>query len=132
MDESDTPSIERLKSSAIQRKFDRRIRDLNHSSHLPGNGNSVNLKSKRGGTVEVSVKNKVSWPHEAILGGVNRQRVTYDQLSLTQFIQGFCKNIMEESCNQRKHTMVLYVSGLMEDATDFSWQSTKVAHVLFC
>ena len=82
-DESDTPSMERLKSSTIQRKVDRRIRDLNHSSHLPGNDNSVKLKSKRGGTVEVSVKNKVSWPHKAILGGVSKQRVTYDQLSLT-------------------------------------------------
>ena len=90
-DESDTPSMERLKSSTIQRKVDRRIRELNHSSHLPGNENSAKLKSKRGGTVEVSVKNKVSWPHEAILGGVSRQRVTYDQLSLTQFIQTFVK-----------------------------------------
>ena len=71
-DESDTPSMERLKSSTIQRKVDRRIRDLNHSSHLPGNDNSVKLKSKRGGTVEVSVKSKVSWPHETILGGVSR------------------------------------------------------------
>ena len=62
-DESDTPSMEKLKSSTIQRKVDRRIRELNHSSHLPGNENSVKLKSKRGGTVEVSVKNKVSWPH---------------------------------------------------------------------
>ena len=109
------------------------IKELNHSSHLPGNENSVKIKSKRGGTVEVSVKNKVSWPHEAILSGVSRQRVTYDQLSLTQFVQGFCKNIMEESCNERRHTMVSYLSDLMEDATDFSWQSAKAAHaVLLC
>ena len=132
-DESDTPSMEKLKSSTIQRKVDRRIRELNHSSHLPGNDSSVKLKSKRGGTVEVNVKNKVSWPHEAILGGVSRQRVTYDQLSLTQFIQGFCKNIMEESCNDRRYTMVSYLSDLMEDATDFTWQSAKAAHtVLLC
>ena len=132
-DESDTPSMEKLKSSTIQRKVDRRIRELNHSSHLPGNDSSAKLKSKRGGTVEVNVKNKVSWPHEAILGGVSRQRVTYDQLSLTQFVQGFCKNIMEESCNDRRYTMVSYLSDLMEDATDFSWQSAKAAHaVLLC
>ena len=61
--------MERLKSSVVQRKVYRRIRELNHSSHLPGNDSSVKLKSKRGGTVEVNVKNKVSWPHEAILGG---------------------------------------------------------------
>ena len=40
---------------------------------------------------------------------------------------------MEEKCNERKHTMVSYLSDLMEDATDFSWQSTKAAHaVLLC
>ena len=79
------------------------------------------------------MKNKVSWPHEAILDGVSRQRVTYDQLSLTQFVQGFCKNIMEESCNDRRYTMVSYLSDLMEDATYFSWQSAKAAHaVLLC
>ena len=79
------------------------------------------------------MKNKVSWHHEAILGGVSRQRVTYDQLSLIQFVQGFCKNIIEESFCERKHTMVSYLSDLMEDATDFSWQSAKAAHaVLLC
>ena len=40
--------------------------------------------------MDVSVKNKVCWPYEAILGGLNRQMVTYDQLSLTQWVQGFC------------------------------------------
>ena len=132
-DESDTPSMKQLKSNAIQKKVDSRLRELNHSSHLPGSDSSVKLKSKRGGSVEVNVKNKVSWPHEAILGGVSRQRVTYDQLTLTQWVQGFCKNIMEESCNDRRYTMVSYLNDLMEDATDFSWQSAKAAHaVLLC
>ena len=88
---------------------------------------------KGGGNVEVSVKNKVLWPHEAILGGSNRQRVTYDQLSLTQWVQGFCKNILEEKSSKRKNTMVSYLSDLMEDATDFTWQGAKAAHaVLLC
>ena len=30
-------------------------------------------------------------------GGVTRQRVTYNLLSLTQFIQGFTRNILDES-----------------------------------
>ena len=81
----------------------------------------------------MSVKNKVLWPHEAILGGANRQRVTYDQLSLTQWVQGFCKNILEEKSSKTKDTMVSYLSDLMEDATDFTWQGAKAAHaVLMC
>ena len=78
------------------------------------------------------MKNKVLWPHEAILGGVNRQRVTYDQLSLTQWVQGFCKNILEEKSSQRRNTMVSYLGDLMEE-TDFTWQGAKAAHaVLMC
>ena len=79
------------------------------------------------------MKNKVLWPHEAILGGINRQRVTYVQLSLTQWVQGFCKNILEEKSSQRRNTMVSYLGDLMEDATDFTWQGAKAAHaVLMC
>ena len=59
--------------------------------------------SQKGVNVDVSVKNKVLWPHEAILGGINRKRVTYDQLSLIQWVQGFCKNILEEESEKRYH-----------------------------
>ena len=57
----------------------------------------ANTSPKRGVNVDVSVKNKVLWPHEAILGGINRQRVTYDQLSLTQWVQGFVKTFWKKT-----------------------------------
>ena len=132
-DESVSPSLPLLKSQSMQTKVDRRIRELNGCSHVSGNECSAKYKSKRGGNVDVSVKNKVLWPHEAILGGFNRQRVTYDQLSLTQWVQGFCKNILEEKSSHRRDTMVSYLGDLMEDATDFTWQGAKAAHaVLMC
>ena len=131
--DSETPSLERLRSHALQKKVDQRIRDLDHSSHLSGTDSKVKHKSKRGGNVEVSVKRKVSWPHEPILGGVSRQRVSYDQLSLTQWVQGFCKNVLEQKSSERRDIMVSYLGDLMEDATDFSWQGAKAAHaVLLC
>ena len=99
---SDTPSLERLRSHSIK-KVDQRIRELDHSSHLSGNDQRLKHKSKRGGNVEVSVKRKVPWPHEPILGGVSRQRVIYDQLFLTQWVQGFCQNIPEQKSSERKH-----------------------------
>ena len=54
----------------------------------------------------MSVKRKVSWPHEPILSGVSRQRVTHDQLSLTQWVQGFCKNILEQKSSERQKIMI--------------------------
>ena len=50
---------------------------------------AVKLNPSDGGSVEVIVKHKVAWPHEAILGGANRTRLTYDQLTLSQWVQGF-------------------------------------------
>ena len=45
--------------------------------------------------MDVLVKNKVALPHEAILGGINRSRLTYDQLSMLQLVQGFCNNVLD-------------------------------------
>ena len=77
-----------MRSKALQQKVDSRIMALNEVTS--SQGKDVKIKSKRGGNIEVHVTNKVSWPHEAILGGVSRQRISYDQLSLTQWVQGFC------------------------------------------
>ena len=132
-DDSDIeiPSLERLRSHALQKKVDRRIRNFDQSSHLSGNDSKLKHKSKRGGNVEVSVKKKVSWPHEPILGRVSRQRVTYDQLSLTHWVQGFCKNILEQKSSERRDIMVSYLGDLMEDATDFSCRGQR-QHTLCC
>ena len=83
-----------------------------------------------GGAVDVLVSRKVLWPHEAILGGQIRQHLSYDQLSLTQFVQGFSKNILEEKNEKIREKMLSYVSDLMEDATYFSWSSAKAAHAV--
>ena len=83
-DESDVPSLEMLKSSHVQWKVDKIIKDLNQSSCTTG---KLKYKSLRGGDVDVQVTHKVHWPHEAILNGVT-QRVAYDQLSLTQWVHG--------------------------------------------
>ena len=82
--------------------------------------------------MEVIVKHKVAWPHEPILGGVNRSRMTYDQLSLSQWVQGFCKNILDESDSGKQNKMIAYMADLMEDTTDFGWQGAKAAHAVLC
>ena len=131
-EEESLPSLSVLKSSRdIQRQVDARIAEIESHSKLEGNDSK--LKSKRGGGVDVSVSKKVAWPHDNVLGGATRQRVTYDQLSLTQFIQGFTRNILDESSNEIRERMLWYLNDLMEDATDFSWGSAKAAHaVLLC
>ena len=81
----------------------------------------------------VIVRKKVAWPHKSILGGPSRQRVCYDQLSLPQFVQGFTRNILDETNRDFKEKKLVYLGKLMEDTTDFSWQNAKEAHaVLLC
>ena len=82
-DESDSdtslPGLETLrKSEKLQKQVDSRLRQLRKASQKTGEDESEKFKSKRGGGVEVLVKNKVAWPHEAILSGANRTRVMYD------------------------------------------------------
>ena len=136
-EDSDFPSLYGIKTSkAVQRKINRSLANLDSSTVPQGNEQALKPKSKRvggGGPVEVVVSKKVAWPHEHILGGLNRQRVTYDQLTLTQFMQGFVKNIIDESDRACKDRMLHYLGDLMEDATDFNWSSVKSAHaVLMC
>ena len=74
------------------------------------------------------VANKVTWPHEYILGGMNRQRVTFDQLNLTQFVNGFVKVVLDERDESVREKMLYYLCNMMEDANDFSWESAKASH----
>ena len=87
--ESDSLSVELLRSEYLQRKVDRGIRELEQGSHLP---DKESHKIKSGSGIDVVVKHRVHWPHEAILGGKNQQQVNYHQLSLTQWVQGFTKS----------------------------------------
>ena len=126
------PTLNKIrKSEKIQRQVDKRIRELERHSEVAGTLGKI--KSKRGGSVEVLVKHKVAWPHEAILGGATRSRLSYDQLTMSQWVQGFCKNMLEEKDHKIREKMIQYMGELMEDATDFSWQGAKAAHaVLLC
>ena len=130
-DDSNMPNVNSLRTSRlIQKKVDERLAQLEHHSSLQGNSTSTKLKSKRGGNVDVYVDKRVARPHEAIFGGTSRQRISYDQLSLTQFVQGFSKNILEETDHKIREQMLQYLSELMEDATDFAWASAKAAHTV--
>ena len=133
-DESLVPSLSHLKSARdIQRQVDNRLRELEECSFTPKGQGKQKFKSKRGGNVDILVHKKVAWPDDTILGGNSKQRVSYDQLSWSQWVQGFVRNILEEKSNKTRKNMLNYLSDLMEDATDFSWQGAKASHaVLLC
>ena len=64
---------------------------------------------------------------------LNRQRISFDQLNLAQFVQGFSRNIIDEPDQEIILKMLAYLSELMEDANNFAWSSAKAAHaVILC
>ena len=81
----------------------------------------------------VFVKCAVPWPQNVILGGSNKSRVSYDSLSISQWVSGFATIIRDEKDLQTKQNMLEYMAELMEDSHDFGWSAAKGAHaVLLC
>ena len=77
------------------------------------------MNRKRGG-VDVFDHRRVHLPHEYVLSGVNKERISYDQLSATQWMTDFCRKVAEEKkITMREHTLD-YLIALLEDANDFS------------
>ena len=114
----------------IQLKVEQRLQEL---TELAKTGTSSKLKSQRGGSVEVMVKNRVKWPQEYVLLGLNKERVSYDQLSVTQWVAGFGRTMREEADPEVRKHMLDYMISLMVYANDFSWISAKASHaVLLC
>ena len=115
---TDLPPPNKLREEArIQLEVQNRLKQLADQAR-PG---TEKIKSQKGGSVEVFVQNRVKWPHEFVLSGQNKDRLSYIQLSPIQWVAGFCRTMREESSSQNRDYMLDYLINLLEDATDFSW-----------
>ena len=123
------PDLCKIRQDAyIQSQVDQRLRDL------ASNENSgTKIKSLRGGPIEVVVPSRIKWPQEFVLSGSKKGQIQYDQLSVVQWVVGFCRILREEKDPQLKEHMLDYLIALMEDANDFSWDAARASHaVLLC
>ena len=57
-------------------------------SGLNKKGIDSKIKSQKGGWVDVYVNQRVKWPHEFVLAGISKDMLTYNQLSITQWMAG--------------------------------------------
>ena len=75
------------------------------------------------------VPNRVKWPQEFVLSGSKKERIQYDNLSVVQWVAGFCRILREEKDPHVSEQMLDYLIVLMEDANDL----TRASHtVLLC
>ena len=75
----------------IQLKVEQRLKEWQENDK-PGK-----VKSLRGGSVEVMVQNKVNWPRKYVLSGSSKEHISYDRLSVIQWVAGFCRIMKEET-----------------------------------
>ena len=61
----------------MQQEVQQRLQELSEKIHT-GNGK---IKSQRGGPVDFFVNHRIKLPHEYVLAGQNKDRVTYNQLN---------------------------------------------------
>ena len=110
----------------IQAQVEKRLKELAEAGTQKQN-------SLRGGPVEVLVPNKVKWPREYVLSGSHKERVSYDQLSIIQWMTGFCRIMHDKQDKTIQNSMLDYLIALFDDANDFSWDAAKASHaVLLC
>ena len=126
---SQIPDLNILRQDmSVQALVEQRLKQLTETEKT-----GTKTKSLRGGSVEVLVPNRVKWPHEYVLSGSSKERVSYDQLSVTQWVAGFCRIMKEEKSQNFRENMLDYMIALFDDANDFSWDAAKASHaVLLC
>ena len=117
---------------SIQDQVEDRLRQL-YGVDKKGTDPDPKFKSQRGVSVDIYVKERVKWPHEFVLAGIIKGRITYNQLNIRQWMTGFCRIMKEETCQITKDHMLDYLMSLLDDSNDFSWQAAKASHaVLLC
>ena len=72
----------------------------------------------------------MDWPQNFILTGNQKTRPSYDDLNITQWVSGFVRCIQEQKLEVNRACMLDYLGNIMEDASDFSWESAKAAHAI--
>ena len=106
------PTLSMLRQSrSIQEQVDTRIKELQSVDKEKGK-----FKSQRGGSETIWVKNEIAWPHNLVLSGSSKTRVTYDSLSLSQWVSGFATIIKDETDLETKNKMLEYLADIMDDS----------------
>ena len=112
----------------IQAQVEQRLKNL-----VEDNRSGTKIKSLRGGPVEVVVPHRLKWPQEYVLAGSKKECIQYDQLSMSQWVGGFCRIMRDETNFKNKDSMLDYLISLLGDAQDFSWDVARASHaVLLC
>ena len=87
-------------------------------------------KSGRKRTAEDKVVKEQDWPHLYIYKGPARKAAEYENLSLSEFVQGCTCIIMECKEARTKDIMLQHLNELMEDCSDYGFEAVRNYHAI--
>ena len=106
---------------------------LGELADISQTGISNEVKSQRGGQVEVLVQNRVKWPHKFVLTECIKERISYGQLTMTQWMDGFCRTMRDKTDQNLRSHMLNYFIDCLDDTQDFTLTTAKARYaVLLC
>ena len=118
------PSLNSLRSTAVdQDKVQQRFNQLNGQVQAPHRGNdlSSNDDNRR-------KKVDITWPQNCVYVGPERNTVTYNELTLSQFTAGFLNSVLVETNALYRSNMIVYMAHLFQSINDIGFVSAKGAH----
>ena len=65
----------------------------------------------------------MKWPHEHVLAGNIKERISYDQLTMGQWMAGFYRTVRDEKNSKNKEAMLDYLIALLDNSSNFSWSA---------
>ena len=94
-DSVEFPSLQYIRQNAqIQDQVQKRIKEL---QDLANTGTETKVKSQCRGQVDVYVKQRTTWRNEYVLAGTAKERVSYDKLTMGQWMDGFYRIVREKN-----------------------------------
>ena len=125
------PTFQALQDKAqVQDRVNQRYAEIEQSANNNAmQGNSLDLLLNfLQNKVEKSPKQKVKWPQDYVFVGPQRTKPSYQGLNECQWFLGFLHMRQDESDINKGENMIDYVTELMQDAVDYSWEAAKGSH----
>ena len=127
----DVPSLQELRRNyAVGREVNRRLAELeNEEEAAAASGlTSSRPRGKRSGaarTVRDTIINDIDWPHFHIYTAPGEEPMTFQRLSLQEFVYGFMHMIDQPDSRLDRQIMWDILKGMMEDATEYPWHNVR-------
>ena len=129
--ERDIPSARELRRDyEVGRELNRRLAELEADADFAENARpaSQRMRGKRSGaarTVQDSIKRDIDWPHFHIYAPPGAEPMTFERLSVQEFVYGFMHMVDQPDTKLDRAVMWEILKGMMDDAIEYPWHNVK-------